>query len=219
MGSKLISGDSLAATRWNAPGVESDFDHEEPDQGGGAQPSSLLTAEQLEQIHQQAWEEGFAKGQRDGLDLARREIDAQVANLAAVADALTRPYDHLDEQVEAEFVAVIKAIVRHVVRRELRIQPDEVVAVVRRALEAMPSAARGVTLFLQPQDAELVRESLPGLETEHGWRIVEDSSLSRGGCRVESESSLIDATVEHRLNSAIAAALGGERRGDADDAD
>ena len=35
--------------------------------------------------------------------------------------------------------------------------------------------------------------------------------LPRGGCRVTSENSTIDATVEQRLGAAIAAVLGDER--------
>jgi len=47
------------------------------------------------------------------------------------------------------------------------------------------------------------------------WRIVEEPTLTRGGCRVESEDSRIDATVEARLGALIARALGGEREEDA----
>jgi len=35
--------------------------------------------------------------------------------------------------------------------------------------------------------------------------------LSRGGCRVTTENSTIDARVEQRLGSAIAAVLGDDR--------
>jgi flagellar assembly protein FliH len=39
--------------------------------------------------------------------------------------------------------------------------------------------------------------------------------ISRGGCRVSSENSTIDATLEQRLGAAIAAALGDSRAPDA----
>ena len=35
--------------------------------------------------------------------------------------------------------------------------------------------------------------------------------LSRGGCRVSTDTSRIDATVENRVNAVIAEVLGGER--------
>lgn len=213
MNSKLISAEyPITAQRWQAPGVS---DEREPEVHETSDAHiDLLTAQQLEQIQQQAWDEGYASGRQEGLAAGREEIVAQVRRLAAIADELARPFEQLDEQVEAELLAVIVAIARQLVRRELKAQPDEIVAVVRRALQAMPSAAKDVQLMLNPEDAALVRDAVPGLESEHGWRIVEDSTLSRGGCRIDSESSRIDATVEHRLNEAVAAALGGQRRND-----
>jgi len=40
---------------------------------------------------------------------------------------------------------------------------------------------------------------------------VEDPVITRGGCRISSENSSIDAQVETRLGAAIAAVLGDER--------
>ena len=48
--------------------------------------------------------------------------------------------------------------------------------------------------------------------------IAEDPILPRGGCRVTSENSTIDAQVEQRLGAAIAAVLGDERSAAANEA-
>ncbi|MOA05705.1 flagellar assembly protein H [compost metagenome] len=42
---------------------------------------------------------------------------------------------------------------------------------------------------------------------EETWRIVEDEALLPGGCRVETEHSRIDATVETRIAQATAQLL------------
>ena len=80
----------------------------------------------------------------------------------------------------------------------------------------LPVAASNVHMKLHPEDAGLVREALGSSEKEQPWNIVEDPLLSRGGCLVVTETSQIDATVESRLNSAIAAVMGGEREEDVD---
>jgi flagellar assembly protein FliH len=68
---------------------------------------------------------------------------------------------------------------------------------------------------LHPDDAALVRERLGAAASpaasDRAWSIVEDPMLARGGCRVTSESSTIDAEVEQRLGAAIATVLGDER--------
>ena len=49
------------------------------------------------------------------------------------------------------------------------------------------------------------------MRAERAWTLSEDPVIARGGCRISSEYSSIDATVEARLGAAIAAALGDER--------
>jgi flagellar assembly protein FliH len=51
--------------------------------------------------------------------------------------------------------------------------------------------------------------------SDRSWNVAEDPLISRGGCRVSSENSTIDATLEQRLGAAIAAALGDSRAPDA----
>jgi flagellar assembly protein FliH len=66
-------------------------------------------------------------------------------------------------------------------------------------------------VHLHPEDAVLVRERLAEPNADRAWSVVEDPVICRGGCRVSSENSTIDAQVESRLGAAIAAALGDER--------
>jgi flagellar assembly protein FliH len=85
---------------------------------------------------------------------------------------------------------------------------------VREALAALPVGARDVRLALNPEDAAMIREVLSLQEGDHAIRVVEDPVQSRGGCRVLTETSQIDATVESRLNAVIANTLGGLRSTD-----
>jgi len=45
--------------------------------------------------------------------------------------------------------------------------------------------------------------------------IKEDPTLARGGCKVETDTSQIDASMESRIAEIAAEVLGGERRDDA----
>jgi flagellar assembly protein FliH len=75
----------------------------------------------------------------------------------------------------------------------------------------LPVASRNVVLHLHPDDAALVRESLSSTEGERAWTIMEDPLIERGGCRVSSESSQVDAQAETRLRALISAVAGDER--------
>ncbi len=166
---------------------------------------------------QQGYREGREKGEAEGRACANQALAAEVSYLRQLMTALTAPLEQVDEQVEQELVTLAMTVAKHLVRRELKTDPGQIVAVVREALALLPVAKRCVTLVLHPKDAELVRAALHLDQAKVPWQIVEEPLISRGGCRVETEVSRIDATVETRLAAVIAAAWGGERSGDAEE--
>jgi flagellar assembly protein FliH len=214
--SKVLSCDSSADCKaWQAP----HFEHRRNSYAGGEQPPNAagqLPAQSEELYRKQIYEQSYADGYAQGLEKGQAEIRQQVAYLQSLMMTLATPLHELDKQVVDDLVQLAMAVVRQMVRRELKLSPGEVVAVVKEALGQLPVSAGDVRLELHPEDAALVRNALSGVdaETQAPWRIVEDPVLSRGGCRVSTENSRIDATVESRINSAIAAAMGGERQVD-----
>lgn len=171
--------------------------------------------EGLEQGREQGYKEGFEQGQQEGYSQGENDVKAQIAMLGQIVSALDHPLAQMDEQVEEELAALAIALARQLVRRELKTDPGQIIAVVREALSVLPANSRKVNLYLHPEDAELVRSALSIDEHGQRWKLVDDPLLSRGGCRITSENSAIDATVEKRMAAAIARALGGERGGDA----
>jgi len=71
-----------------------------------------------------------------------------------------------------------------------------------------------VRLALHPEDALLVRDTLIAGDSASNIQIIDDPVQVRGGCRVITDTSQIDASIETRLNAVIAHVLGGQRRGD-----
>jgi len=157
--------------------------------------------------HDEGWQQGHAEGQKIMLEAAAR--------FEPLIDCLDQPLTLMDEQVEQELVTLAIALAKQLIRRELKTDPGQIVAVAREALAALPASARRVHLHLHPEDAELVRHALALRDSGPRWKIVEDPLMTRGGCRVLTETSHIDATLEKRLMAVIAQVLGGEREGDA----
>jgi flagellar assembly protein FliH len=102
-------------------------------------------------------------------------------------------------------------VARHLVRRELRIEPAQVIAIIRETVALLPASARDVRVHLHPEDAAVVREKLAVPTGERAWTIAEDPVMGRGGCRVTTETAQIDARLETRIGSVISALLGDER--------
>jgi len=203
--SRIIRGEELSDCQaWLLPEVKSE----------GNRQAKPVTARQLEEIQNQAREEGFQQGLREGRDAGLKELQARVGVLEQLLQTLDKPFTQLDEAVEQQLARLAMLVARQLVRRELKTEPEQVVGVVREALAALPVAVRNVRLMLNPEDAALVRQAMPTGQGEQQMQIVEDPVQTRGGCRVLTDSSQIDASVEARLNAVIANVLGGERSSD-----
>lgn len=182
--------------------------------GGGAPALRAEVAEQLKDLEKKAYDAGYGKGRDAGYAAGLKEVQTAAAPLLA---ALRQPLDKLDEEVERELIELALAIARQIVRREIRQDPGQVVAVVREAIAALPVAMPRIVIRLHPGDVALVREAMALAEDSEALRIVEDPSMTRGSCRVVTDTSQVDATIETRIAGIAARLLGGERSSDAAD--
>lgn len=197
------------AALWTLPSVQGQI---------AAGRRERITAAELDGVARAAWEEGHAKGHADGLAAAAAQtrhrhdaLDQRIARFEDILAALSRPLAELDTQVEQQLAQLALTVARHLVRRELRIDPTQVIGILRHAVALLPAAARDVRVYLHPEDATLVGEKLAMPATERAWVVVEDPVMARGGCRVTAGASQIDARLETRLNAAFIAVLGEER--------
>jgi flagellar assembly protein FliH len=164
-----------------------------------------------ERTHRErGYEEGLAAGKAEA---ARRlaELNSRVARLDAILKTLSRPLEDLDKDVEQQLTLLALTVGKQMVRRELRTDPAQVIAVIRESVARLPVAARDVRVHLHPEDAAVVREVLATPSSDRAWTIIEDPALSRGGCVVRTDISQIDARLDSRLNAVVSAAFGDER--------
>ncbi len=103
------------------------------------------------------------------------------------------------------------AVGKQLARRELKADPGQVTALIREAVGRLPAARAEVRVHLHPEDAAAIAERLAQAGGERAWTVVEDPTLTRGGCLVRSENSQIDARVESRVNAIVSGMLGEER--------
>lgn len=203
--SALATAENTASSvTWEAPSIA----------GPRANRRTKLTLSELEDIERIAWDEAYAKGEAAGLAAGEVEIRkrlAEVQHIESIFTALARPLAELDQEVEQQLVTLTFAIAKQVLRRELRIEPSQIIAIVRDTVSLLPLAQRNIRVHLHPQDAALVRERLAEPQAEQAWSIVEDPIMSRGGCRVSSDSSQIDARLETRIAAVLTQLMGDER--------
>lgn len=212
---------------WSVPDVSGANASQQPEVYECGEGSALvLTVEEIEAMQKQAYDEAFAQGKNDGFQQGFDEgskkgyaenlhlLQKQAAELVSLMDSLNEPFKSLDEEVEKELVKLAIAIATQIIRREIKQDPGQVVAAVKEAINVLPLASQKINLNLHPEDAELVRSALALNEMSPVWGIIEDPLITRGGCKVNTEFSHVDATIENRLAAVVATVLGGERERD-----
>jgi flagellar assembly protein FliH len=169
---------SDAITRWDLPSVSG-----KPVQGRRPGP----TVSQLEQVEKKAYDEAFAAGREAGLAAARAEmkpvqerLNAQVAAIAAVFDKLSKPLEDMDAEVGDQLARLAVSVAKQVIRRELRMDPAQVIAIMRETVALLPASARQVRIHVHPEDAAVIRERLAAPGGDRAWSLIEDPVLSRG---------------------------------------
>ena len=204
---------------WEAPVVEGPItgQHDVPGKPPTAGEMQSLQKEAYREAYEQGREEGLKSGYDEGMQQAQAKLNAQIVTFQNLMLQLSGPLSSLDDELEQSIVVLTTQIARHLVRREMRLEPGEIVAVVREAVNILPVSALRPRIFLNPSDASVVRNALNLSDDESSWKIEEDPTMTRGDCRVETDSSLIDASVDARLSAVAAKLLGGERDTDSND--
>ena len=177
--------------------------HDQPARPSPTTATVLPTADQIERLYQQGYQEGFETGQRDGKAQAATQID----HIRQAMDGLSGELAKADGAIANEVLMLAMDIAKHMMRQALAVKPEILLAVVQEAIRQLPPFTRQAQLILHPGDAAVVRthmlEELEKLE----WILVEDLSIQRGGCRIETATGGIDATMQTRWQR-IATALG-----------
>jgi flagellar assembly protein FliH len=210
---------------------------EESREAAGHEQSSvaLLTAADIERIHNEAHEQGYAEGHTEGLAQGHAEgystgqaeghsagyeagheeghsagyaegmVEAQeiTARITEILEGLGQAVEGIEQHVADQLLATAVEIASQVLRRSLKIKPELILPVVREAVAALQIDSGCPALRAHPDDAALIQAQMGDALAHGNWRIIEDPSLTRGGCRVELGDSEVDATLETRWKRVI----------------
>ncbi len=158
-------------------------------------------SEKLAHLEQEAYEKGFAQGQKDGETLGRKKYETLANRLEELIRGLEKSLAEHVLSLEPQVYALVKLMVEKLILKEVSTSPEVIKAVLREALTHVVEQAR-VKIHLHPDDTEFLEEVLAALKEEltriKDFEIVPNPNLHRGGCLLETDFGLIDATLERR---------------------
>lgn len=229
---QIEPGKLTAYERWELPNIGSD----KPASSQSVSVSKKVrppTADEIEAIRQQAFDEGkqegyqagYKEGRQEGLEAGTKEgkeqgfeegfekglqegqaaIELRLGQLDNMLSELITPIKKQQDLIEEAILNVSMAVARAVIYRELSIDSSAIRKAVEHILNDLPKADNGFVLSIHPQNETAVAPVLDRYQSL--MRLKLDDKLSVGGCVLESSSQFIDYTIEKRFQKAVQSML------------
>ncbi len=165
-------------------------------------------AEMKARIEKDAYARGHAAGVEESHTAAADQISRV---LQALIDATSLVQAHEQRwlgNIEENLAASAVSIARHLIQRELTMEPSVVTDLVTRSLQQFPME-RQITVRLHPDDLAIVQEvisqhALVGTE-KRAIHWFADPHIVRGGCLVDGRERVLDGRIDTALERAYRA--------------
>lgn len=154
------------------------------------------------QVEREAFEKGFAQGERAGREIAEKAAESSLRALQAAYDRLLHLVEIQSREAEEQIVRLALAVARKILHVELRTQPEALVGILHDALSRLDPQDE-VVVRVHPMDLEMIQQwrsrLIQGMESVRSLRIEEDEGLSRGDAVVECSLGELDLRIDRQI--------------------
>jgi flagellar assembly protein FliH len=161
-------------------------------------------------IEKEAYEKGFAQGERDGQELGQKRIETALEPLHLLLQEMNRLPEDLHRRLERELVQIILTIVRKILHQDSLLPEGTIVKTLQEAFRFVVERKK-VLIHLNPKDFAYLNAHLDFLpfsmdgEDSAGIKLLADPAVQRGGCFLETTYGDIDATLNGQLDQITSA--------------
>jgi flagellar assembly protein FliH len=151
-----------------------------------------------EEGHAAGFQEGHTAGHQEGRQLAETEVKAEVENMHILLSALNKELNEIDQAVAQDLLTLALNLSKKMTSKALQVHPELIIPIVQEAMKHLPHTSHPPHLILHPDDADLIRKYLSDQQSQSDWEICEDEQIEKGGCRIKTSGSEIDASTPTR---------------------
>jgi len=173
-----------------------------PKKGKEAKDILQEAREKVVFIEQEAYEKGFAQGEKDGLELGEKKGVKVIENIESILIELSRLKKEVPKQYEKEILDLTFAIAKKIIHREIATDESAIKGTILNALHFAVEKSK-ISLRVNPEDFDYVEKLRAQFFAEvkdlKSISMTSDPSITRGGCFLETPYGDIDSTVETQL--------------------
>ncbi|UHJ59218.1 flagellar assembly protein FliH [Vibrio furnissii] len=159
----------------------------------------------LEQGKQQGMmdgqKEGFQKGFVSGEQSGKQHFLDAAKPVNELYQVLSRWQAEREQQQRHIICELVQKVAQQVIRAELTLMPQQILSLVGETLDAMPGKAESVTVHLNPQDLDRIRDI--NADLPKSWKLVANKELPVGGCHLVTDDAEADASCDSRLQACM----------------
>ena len=155
-----------------------------------------------ETIKNTARENGFAAGHDEGFAKGNEEVDRLIERMHKILESVMQRREDILDETEQQIVELVVLMTRKVVK----VISDNQKSVINNNVLAALKKVKGrgsVTLRVNLEDLKLatqnIDEFIKRCENIKGITVMEDSTVEKGGCIVETDFGAIDARISSQL--------------------
>jgi flagellar assembly protein FliH len=159
--------------------------------------------ERVEKIENQAYEKGYRDGHEQGFTQGKDEMQRLIDRLHMIITKAIDKRNEIIEESETQIINLVLLIAKKVIKVISENQKNVVINNVIQALRKLKS--RGdVVIRVNLSDLDLTTEHIKDfmgmVENVKSITVLEDSSVDKGGCIIETDFGQIDARISSQLH-------------------
>lgn len=155
-----------------------------------------------ENIKATAHQDGYKEGHEQGFMEGQNEVNRLVERVHKIVESVMVRREEILCETEQQIVELVLLMTRKVVKIISENQKTVVLSNVLAALKKIRTRGN-ITLRVNTEDLKLttahVDEFIKRIENVNGISVIEDSSVDKGGCIVETDFGAIDARISSQL--------------------
>jgi len=157
----------------------------------------------VERVEKEAQGKGEEQGREQGYQEGRGEVQRLIENLQRIITAAIERRNQIIEESETQVINLVLLIAKKVIKVISENQKNVVINNVVQALRKLKSRGE-VVIRVNLADLELtsahVGDFLKMVENVKSITVLEDSSVDKGGCIIETDFGQIDARISSQLS-------------------
>ena len=152
--------------------------------------------EEALQIKDSAYQEGFNAG--------IQQAQADLENFRNVLGAFMGADERVFGEIAPHLYEMAMDIAKKIIKTEVKADPEIVLNTIMDVLKTLSKNEPKIILRINPVQVQYIKDTLPeqirllGMDTK--LSILSDESITEGGCIVQTNNGLVDASIEAQLD-------------------